>query len=271
MPDVAARWIDVASAVLNQDDVTVARRRLAEHLLHDFDARAGAHVTFDRQSGAFGVHAFPQEIAFDAMRWPYGVRTLERTHPLLLHYLRTGSLEPSQLLTPDQSPLVLPAPLLRLLSSLDIGVHQLALPTRNERDGVLEGYVLVREDPFPRWALPRAMALHDLVRGLDSHLRLVAAAATPSPRPEDEVGLTPREHTILAMLAESRTAESIGRSLGISARTVHKHLENVYRKLGVSDRVAAVTSAHRRGLVMMLDEEQAGGRPEATEPVRAPR
>ena len=33
----------------------------------------------------------PDNIAFDTERWPYGLVTLTRTHPLVLHYVRTGS------------------------------------------------------------------------------------------------------------------------------------------------------------------------------------
>ncbi len=250
MPE-STRWIKVASSVLLEDDPTAARLCLTDHLLSEFDARAGARVTYDQRSRTLSLHGFPQDVGFDARRWPYGVRTLEQTHPLLKHYLRTGSLEPRMLLGPGQTSRMLPAPLVSLLRSLDLGVHQMAIPIRNEPGALIEGYVLVRDEPFPHWALPRVRALHAFVRGLEVHLRLLTATTAMTARTaEDEAGLTPRERTILAMVAESRKAESIGRSLGISARTVHKHLENVYRKLGVSDRVAAVTSAHRRGLVL---------------------
>ncbi|MGH1564924.1 response regulator transcription factor [Mumia sp. DW29H23] len=248
MPD-AAQWIGVAADVLTLDDLGEARQRLTDHLLREFGADAGARIAYDARTGALTLHGFPRDIAFDTERWPYGLETLTHTHPLLLHYVRTGSVEPEVLLRPGVSTRTLPMPLVSLLRSVGVGLHQLALPLRNDPDTGLEAYVLVRDEPFPRWALPRARALHDLVRGLDQHLRLrLAAPEAQAAAPGDDVGLTPRELTILSMLAESRTAESIGRSLGISARTVHKHLENVYRKLGVSDRVAAVTAAQRRGL-----------------------
>ena len=52
-------------------------------------------------------------------------------------------------------------------------------------------------------------------------------------------GLTGRETAVLTLLAEGRTAESIGHHLMCSPRTVHKHLEHTYRKLGVTDRLGA--------------------------------
>ncbi|WP_367658021.1 response regulator transcription factor [Streptomyces sp. TG1A-8] len=51
------------------------------------------------------------------------------------------------------------------------------------------------------------------------------------------------------LLADALTADSIGRRLGISTRTVHKHVENLYRKLGTRDRVGTVLRAQRLGLL----------------------
>jgi DNA-binding NarL/FixJ family response regulator len=45
------------------------------------------------------------------------------------------------------------------------------------------------------------------------------------------------------------TAEAIGRRLGISNRTVHKHTENLYRKLAATDRLMAVLRAQALGLL----------------------
>jgi len=44
-------------------------------------------------------------------------------------------------------------------------------------------------------------------------------------------------------VAAGRTNSQIARQLGISDRTVRTHLENIYDKLGVSSRTAAVTRA----------------------------
>jgi DNA-binding CsgD family transcriptional regulator len=53
--------------------------------------------------------------------------------------------------------------------------------------------------------------------------------------------LTEREIQILSLVADGRTNASIARSLGVSPRTIAKHLEHLYHKLGVSSRAAAVT------------------------------
>jgi DNA-binding CsgD family transcriptional regulator len=63
------------------------------------------------------------------------------------------------------------------------------------------------------------------------------------------VGLTSREVAVLELLARGMTATAIGRQLAISARTVQVHLDHVYRKLGVHDRLMAVHMARDAGLL----------------------
>lgn len=50
--------------------------------------------------------------------------------------------------------------------------------------------------------------------------------------------LTPRELDVARLLAEGRTAVSIGRVLSASPRTIGKHLEHIYSKTGTHDRLA---------------------------------
>lgn len=64
-----------------------------------------------------------------------------------------------------------------------------------------------------------------------------------------DVALTPREGEVLALTAEGCSARQIGRRLNVSETTVKSHLKNMYGKLGVSDRAAAVAVGMRRGLL----------------------
>ncbi|MGC3993483.1 MAG: LuxR C-terminal-related transcriptional regulator [Propionicimonas sp.] len=64
-----------------------------------------------------------------------------------------------------------------------------------------------------------------------------------------ELGLTSRELEVLELLAQGLLATSIASRLELSPRTVHKHLGNIYDKLGVHDRLVAVSMARGRGLV----------------------
>ncbi|MEU4235490.1 LuxR C-terminal-related transcriptional regulator [Nonomuraea sp. NPDC026600] len=61
--------------------------------------------------------------------------------------------------------------------------------------------------------------------------------------------LTPREQDVLRLLCEGLSPTAIARRLGLSPRTVTKHQERLYRKLGISDRVNAILLAQRFGLV----------------------
>jgi DNA-binding CsgD family transcriptional regulator len=55
--------------------------------------------------------------------------------------------------------------------------------------------------------------------------------------------LTPRQKDLLRLLAAGHTNTQIARRLGISEGTVRTHLENIYERLQVSSRAAAVTRA----------------------------
>ena len=66
---------------------------------------------------------------------------------------------------------------------------------------------------------------------------------------DDTPSLTAREREVLALIADGASAPQIGRALHLSTGTVKSHLKNIYDKLGVSDRAAAVAEAMRRGLL----------------------
>jgi DNA-binding NarL/FixJ family response regulator len=61
--------------------------------------------------------------------------------------------------------------------------------------------------------------------------------------------LTAREIEILAVAAEGLTAKEIALRMGLASRTVTTHLANIYSKLGVGTRVAAVMKAANLGLI----------------------
>jgi DNA-binding CsgD family transcriptional regulator len=61
--------------------------------------------------------------------------------------------------------------------------------------------------------------------------------------------LTPRELQVLQLAAQGLSASAIARHLVVSTSTVRTHLENIYPKLGVSDKAAAVAKGLRDGLI----------------------
>jgi two-component system nitrate/nitrite response regulator NarL len=65
----------------------------------------------------------------------------------------------------------------------------------------------------------------------------------------DQPVLTARELEVLRHTAEGMSAPEIAEELVLGVTTVKTHLHNIYGKLGVSDRAAAVATAIRRGLL----------------------
>jgi DNA-binding NarL/FixJ family response regulator len=101
--------------------------------------------------------------------------------------------------------------------------------------------------------LLKDMLADDLVRAIrDAHAgrrplhpaieaRLAERAAHPT--------LTSRETRIVELMAQGLRNKEIGAVLGISEATVHVHVRNIFAKLDVHERTAAVRVALRRGIV----------------------
>lgn len=71
----------------------------------------------------------------------------------------------------------------------------------------------------------------------------IAPAQTGATARHPDVPLTPRETEVLSWLAKGKTNRDIADILGMSHRTVNKHLEHIFRKLGVETRSAATAIA----------------------------
>jgi DNA-binding CsgD family transcriptional regulator len=63
----------------------------------------------------------------------------------------------------------------------------------------------------------------------------------------DPAALSTREHEVLALVRDGLRNAEIAEALWVSPATVRKHLENIYEKLGVHTRTAAVARVHRSG------------------------
>jgi DNA-binding NarL/FixJ family response regulator len=74
-------------------------------------------------------------------------------------------------------------------------------------------------------------------------LRLAKDGGANLPAQFSELGLTPREGEVLSWLSKGKTNRDIAQILGLSPRTVDKHLEQIYAKLGVENRTAAAAVA----------------------------
>jgi DNA-binding CsgD family transcriptional regulator len=74
-----------------------------------------------------------------------------------------------------------------------------------------------------------------------------------------ELGLTTREREVLSWLSKGKTNRDIAQILGLSPRTVDKHLEQIYAKLGVENRTAA--HCRQREPAQFVSTSRAGVRP----------
>ncbi len=83
----------------------------------------------------------------------------------------------------------------------------------------------------------------DRVGARPAALLLTETSTRPTSAALCSLGLSGRESEVLALVADGLTNAEIARELVISPRTVKKHLEGVYDKLGVRTRAAAVASA----------------------------
>ena len=108
---------------------------------------------------------------------------------------------------------------------------------------------------------PFLQAVDRHVRQMSSWRRDTADGGLDAVGSVRDAGLTGREVSVLGLLAQGCSAVAIAHRLGCSPRTVHKHVGNVYRKLGVADRLSAVLEAQRRG---MLRSPAAQGRTTGT-------
>jgi len=90
-----------------------------------------------------------------------------------------------------------------------------------------------------------------LARMLLHHFRVEPGAPTPPPAPveENQRSLSPRETEILQLIAKGLTNPEAAEILQLSRSTIRTHLEHIYEKLEVTNRVEAVTEGLRKGLI----------------------
>lgn len=80
---------------------------------------------------------------------------------------------------------------------------------------------------------------------LTNELPLIEVTTNAFVLHSDTLGITPREAELLGEVARGQSNKQIASACGISEGTVRKHLENAFRRLGVSNRVSAITKSMR--------------------------
>ncbi|GIF66167.1 DNA-binding response regulator [Asanoa ishikariensis] len=110
------------------------------------------------------------------------------------------------------------------------------------------GYVLKGADPAEILRAIQAVANGEAIFGPAIAARMTrffsAGAAAPAPFPE----LTAREREILTLMATGAPNAVIAGRLGLTEKTVRNNVSNVFAKLRVADRAAAVARARDAGL-----------------------
>lgn len=82
---------------------------------------------------------------------------------------------------------------------------------------------------------------------------LARAAALVRQRPGGRDALSPRESEVMRRVADGETNHAIAEALGLSEKTVERHVSNIFDKFGVSSRAAATAHALRNDLLGMGD------------------
>ena len=115
----------------------------------------------------------------------------------------------------------------------------IVLPFSDNADTVLP--LLQNLSPNPRLSDDYLHAVRQACRRFSANLKRVKAR-------ESTGVLSPREAEVFHLLAEGKSQKNIAASLNISISTVKRHLESIYSKLGVNNRVAALNKGFTLGL-----------------------
>jgi DNA-binding NarL/FixJ family response regulator len=136
----------------------------------------------------------------------------------------------------------------------EISVRILGLSSYDDREYISQllsmgasGYLL--KDEVPEAIIE---AIRGVARGESGWVSRKVAAKLSQILHDDKSGgkdFTPREKEVLRLVVQGKTNGEIGVALGISEKTVEKHLDAIFRKMGVVSRVEAAVMAVRENLV----------------------
>ncbi|MDE1669635.1 helix-turn-helix transcriptional regulator [Nocardia gipuzkoensis] len=246
VPDSSAEKIhDLALAIVTERNPVRVWPLLMERLTADLPCDLAVLIDLDWDAGTghalTGSPDWLHEAPLDAL-----IHAHMRSHPLLRHYARTRDTTP---LTMDEvaDDRWWKGEAYRAGKDA-IGIdRQLALPLA-AGPGQIRGVIMSRGGHgFSDRDLEYAALARSLLDAVEAHE--TAAFVRRGPGDPTDYRLTPRELAVLGLLCEGLTARAIGTRLGIAPATATKHTENLYRKLGVHDRVAALRAAQQLGLI----------------------
>lgn len=244
-------WLELAADLVSKPPISWPAERVARQLTDTFRAVGCAFNARASDEPAAPTLWPPERFASrldEIRRW--WIQDAPTGHPILRYYTMTGKRCVIQVA--DVPERMAPPCLVAAWDERgrDWGgvQNQLAFPLLTT-SRACRAFVVGRPDPFTPQEMELARPLHRLLSRLDiylaAHSHMPSSVGHSGAGVGEDVRLTPRELAVLALLAEGLTAASIGRRLTIAERTVHKHLERTYIKLGVADRLGAVLRAQR--------------------------
>ena len=124
--------------------------------------------------------------------------------------------------------------------------HELQVPYEAATANTLLGQAQRQagDDNAAKESFSRARALFEQIGA-----RLDASAIEPAERTLRPAGLTEREIEVLCLIAAGQANKEIAANLHLSAKTVSRHLTNIFNKIGVTSRAAATAYAFEHDVV----------------------
>ena len=263
-------WIDLTADFLQRPCPEFPRAEIAWQLNRTFDVLAVSCDWRDDQ-GQADSRIWPEIDVSPVAEMPYWHQEdIIQRHPLVRWFVATQDPMPQSI---GRVPRAVASQRDRELIATYLGAigvdHQLSIPYLLSGQGY-GAFVLGRPgDDFSDDDLALAGKLQHLIRGIYLRSSLVEQVPTPTDTcvAAAHAGLTATELAVLLLLSEGHTAYTIGRRLAISPRTAQKHLEHIYRKLGVTDRLRAVLTAREGGLLPHAAAPTPGVIPEQRTPI----
>lgn len=139
---------------------------------------------------------------------------------------------------------------LRIITEKKYPVRVLGLSSYDDNEYISQMLSLGAAGYLIKDEVPEAIidAVRGVARGEMGWVSRKVAAKLSQILQDDRAGskdLTPRESDVLRLVVDGKTNSEIGVALGISEKTVEKHMDAIFRKLGVVSRVEAAVLAVR--------------------------
>jgi DNA-binding CsgD family transcriptional regulator len=241
--DVATRsadWLGEVIDLMREPTSTVPVPVLLPLLSRAFCVSTSSWNWFDAD-GSFGMVMNPAEVPQNEREmldlWLTG--EVFDSHALLQWFRITGDLRPQTIARVPTGIISRRRrlPLERAFTGMGME-HQLSIVYR-QNGPTHRAFVMARgRRDFSDDDLAVASVMQRSLAALDHQVAVVQRMT--GARAGTDLGLTGRELAVLQLIAEGSTTRRASRALVCSPRTVEKHLENAYRRLGVKDRLNAV-------------------------------